>query len=140
METEPKLIDQYVRTGKARLIYRHLLQLGSGSLALGEASECAGAQGQFWVARALIYREQNQLAPGDMKALQPLITELGLDSTKFQQCLEGHQFQKQVEDDYNASKREGITSRPVLTIGNRRFVGSLPLSTYQQALDAAGSS
>lgn len=138
METEPSIIDQYVRTGKARLIYRHLMQLGKGSQALAEASECAGAQGQFWEARALIYRDQKQLARADLNALQPLVKELGLDPEQFKQCFDSHQFAEQVDKDYKASQREGITSRPVLEIAGKRFIGSLPFSTYQRALDALG--
>lgn len=137
METEPQLIEQYIKTGKARLVYRHLLQLGDSSKALAEASECAGAQGKFWEMREQIYRRQAELyGATSFAAVQPLAAELGLDETQFQQCLDQHQFEQQVTADFAAAEREGIRSRPVLDINGTRIVGAQPLTRFQQVLDA----
>ncbi len=138
METEPQIIEQYIQTGKARLIYRHLLQLGAGSQVLAEASECAGAQGAFWEMRELIYKRQDQVygATG-FAAVEPLVMELGLDPGQFRQCMEQHQFQSHVLADYAAAQDEGVTSRPVMDINGTRIVGALPFARYQQAADAA---
>ena len=138
METEPALIEQYVKTGKARLVYRHLIQLGAGSLALGEASECAGAQGRFWEMRDLIYRRQDELyGATTTAALRPLVDEVGLDAEQFQSCFEQHQFRKQVEDDAAASESAGVRSRPVIDIAGTRIIGARPLAEYQRLLDRA---
>ena len=48
METEPKIIELYIAPGKVKLVYRHLLQLGDGSVRTAEASECAADQRAFW--------------------------------------------------------------------------------------------
>ncbi len=137
VETEAQLIEQYVTPGRARLIYRHLLQLGAGSLALAEASECAGAQGKFWEMRELIYRHQAHLArSAGPQAVQPLVTALDLDARRFTHCLEQHQFRQQVEADFAAAQRVGIVSRPVLDVNGMRIVGAQPLAQYQRVLDA----
>lgn len=138
METEPRLIEQYIRTGEARLVYRHLLQLGDGSRVLAEASECAGEQGKFWEMRELLYREQDRVfgATG-FASVQPLAAELGLDEAAMQQCMDSGQFRAQVEADYAAGQREGVTSRPVMDVNGRRLVGALPLQQFQQAIEAA---
>lgn len=137
METEPQLIEQYVKTGKARLVYRHLLQLGDASKVLAEASECAGAQGKFWEMREQIYRRQAELySASSFAAVQPLVAELGLDEAQLQQCMEQHQFEQQVTADFAAAEREGVRSRPVLDINDTRIVGAQPLSRFQQVLDA----
>ena len=138
METEGTLIQDYVRTGKARIVYRHLLQLGAGSLALAEASECAGAQGKFWEMRELIYRRQDDLDGGQsFEALRPLVDALGLDAGQFRQCFEGHQFEEQVRADHAAAQREGINSRPVFDIAGTRIVGAQPIERFRDVLDAA---
>ena len=137
METEPQLIEQYVKTGKARLIYRHLLQLGEPSKTLAEASECAGAQGKFWEMREQLYRRQAELySASSFAAVQPLVAELGLDEAQFGQCLEQHQFEQQVTADFAAAEREGIRSRPVLDINGTRIIGAQPLTQFQAVLDA----
>ncbi len=136
METEPQLIEQYVKTGKARLIYRHLLQLGAASKALAEASECAGAQGKFWEMREQIYQQQEQLyAATTFAAVQPLVAALGLDESRFQQCFEQRQFEQQVLADYAAAQQAGVRSRPVMDINGTRIVGAQPISQFQRVLD-----
>jgi protein-disulfide isomerase len=138
VETEPQIIDQYVRTGKARLIYRHLIQLGEATRVLSEASECAGAQGRFWEMRELIYRRQNELfAARSYESIAPLVQELELDETQFRSCLESGEFRQQVEADYAAAQGEGIASRPVMDINGTRVVGAQPFAAFQRVLDAA---
>ena len=138
METEGQLIEEYIKTGKARLVYRHLLQLGTGSLALAEASECAGGQGKFWEMRELIYRRQDEVyGATEFARIQPLAAALDLDEAQFKQCFEQHQFKQHVEDDYAAAQREGVRSRPVLDINGTRIIGAQPFTQYQKVLDAA---
>jgi protein-disulfide isomerase len=135
VETEPQLIEQYVKSGKARLVYRHLLQLGAASKALAEASECAGAQGKFWEMRDKIYRQQDELfSATSFAAVQPLVAELGLDEGQFQQCMEQHQFEQQVEADNAAAQQEGVRSRPVMDINGTRIIGAQPFGAFQQVL------
>jgi protein-disulfide isomerase len=138
LETEPQLIEQYIKTGRARLIYRHLFQLGDGSRALAEASECAGAQGKFWEMRELIYTEQAQLYRAtEYSVIAPLVRQLGLDEARFAQCFTSGEFRQQVAEDAAAAEREGVLSRPVLDVNSTRLIGALPLSRYVRAIDAA---
>lgn len=137
LETEPKLIETYLRGGQARLVYRHILQHGEPSVVLAEASECAGAQGQFWAMRELMYQRQNELYGARTYAsIAPLVEELGLDTPRFEQCLEQNEFEAQVAADYAAAQREGVNTRPVIDINGTRIVGAQPLTVYQQALAA----
>ncbi len=137
METEPQLIEQYVKPGKARLVYRHLLQLGPSTQALSEASECAGAQGKFWEAREWIYRNQDDLyGARTTDDLQPLIDALNLDRSRFAQCFDMGEFRKQVEDDYAAAQREGITARPGMDVNGTRIVGHQGFAAFERVLDA----
>ena len=139
METEPQIVEQYVRSGRARLVYRHLLQLGDGSARLAEASECAGEQGRFWEMRELIYRGQSDLfGATTFAAIQPLVAELGLDQARFQQCFDTRQYKQQVGDDYAAAQREGVRGRPVTDINGRHIVGAQTFAAFRQAIDAAG--
>src|ERR687885_2202106 len=101
MGTAPQRIARYIKTGRARLVYRHLLQLGDGSRVLTEASECAGAQGKFWPFRELIYWNQDQLGDGTyVGLLRPLEEAVGLDRAAFQRCMDTHRFQQQVDAHY----------------------------------------
>ncbi len=136
--TEPQIIEQYIRNGQAKLIYRHLLQLGDASRVLAEASECGGEQGRFWELRRLIYANQRTLyGASGYESVQPLVQQLGLDEGMFQQCLADGKYRAQVEADYAAAQSEGVFSRPVIDVNGKRIAGGQPFATFQAAIDAA---
>lgn len=139
METEPQLIEQYIATGKVKLIYRHLLQLGDGSVRTAEASECADDQGKFWQMRATLYAKQNLVYAADNldTTLTGFARELGLDTNTFDSCMQNHTHLQFVQDDYNAAKRAGVQYRPVFDINGTRITGAQPVTVFQQQIDAA---
>lgn len=140
METEPQIIAAYIATGKARLVYRHLLQLGDGSLRSAEASECAGAQGKFWELRQKLYAEQSRVFGQGAEQIDTYVAlakELGLDGAQFQGCLEQQQFKEQVERDFAAAQAEGVKSRPEFAVNGQRLIGAQPFAQFQQLLDEA---
>lgn len=140
METEPQIIADYIATGKVRLVYRHLLQLGEGSQVSAEASECAGAQGKFWEMHNKLYAEQNRLyseGSANTDTYVAIAEELGLDGGQLQQCMDEGQFREQVERDDAAAQAEGVIQRPVFDINGARLFGSQPYSQFQAAIDAA---
>lgn len=139
METEPQIIRDYIATGKAKLIYRHLLQLGDGSVRTAEASECAADQGQFWPMHDLLYARQSGVyASGDLDAtLVGYAGDLGLDTGAFASCMQAHKHLQFVQDDYQAATRAGVQFRPVFEINGTRITGSQPFTVFQKRIDAA---
>ena len=45
---QPILQQEYIDTGKANFLYKHLAFLGPESVYAAEAAECAADQGKFW--------------------------------------------------------------------------------------------
>jgi protein-disulfide isomerase len=136
VETEPKIIDAYVRTGKVRLVYRHLLQLGEGSLATGEGSECAAEQGKFWEMRDALYRGQSDVYADAQAAMASFTASLGMDAAQFSSCLNSGKQRQFVIDDDAASQGEGVRSRPEFRLNGERLVGALPFRDFQRRIDA----
>lgn len=132
LEVEPKLIEQFVRTGKARLIYRHLAQIGEQSLVAAEAMHCAAETGHFWQMRATIYERQNDLlSAGSVEGgLQFLAKELGIDETAFGSCLQEQRYRAVVQADIAASTAIGIRSRPAFDVNGTRLIGLQRLETF----------
>jgi protein-disulfide isomerase len=138
VETEPQIIKNYIATGKVKLVYRHLLQLGDGSLRTGEASECAADQGKFWPMREILYARQHSIYGGDLDAtLAGFAKDLGLDTTTFGNCMQTHKHQQFVQDDYRAAVAAGIQFRPAFDINGAKLTGALPFVTFQKQIDAA---
>jgi protein-disulfide isomerase len=144
VETEPRIIAEYITTGKARLIYRHLTQIGEGSVVTAEASECAADQGKFWPMRDALYSRQDEVyAASDLAAtLAGFAQALGLDITTFADCLQTRKHLEAVQADHRAATEAGVRSRPVFDIrpGDQRFVGAQPFGVFQRLLDAAAGS
>ena len=138
LETEPQLIETYVRTGKAKLVFRHMLDFNH-SLWASEAAECAGAQGQFWPMHHILYEKQGEwpAAADPGQTFSGYAQSLGLDTTAFDQCYSSHQFADQVQADDAAVKAAGVRVRPTFDINQRRVEGALPFAQFQQVIDAA---
>ncbi|WP_298817852.1 Rcas_1661 family thioredoxin-like (seleno)lipoprotein [Chloroflexus sp.] len=137
LDIEPRLIEEFVATGQARLVYRHLLQLGERSQILSEASECAADHGKFWELRRELYARYNQLYFNTRETVIDLAAGLGIPVDDFTTCLDSHTYQAQVEADYAAAMAEGIYARPVLRIGNETIIGAQRLEVYTQQIERA---
>lgn len=139
METEPQIIDSYIAAGSVKLIYRHLLQLGEGSVRTAEASECAADQGKFWPMHNMLYTRQREVYnTGDLDAtLAGFAKDLGLDTASFGECMQSNKQLAFVQEDFAAAKREGVQFRPVFDINGMRITGAQPFSVFKQQIEAA---
>jgi protein-disulfide isomerase len=139
VETEPKITQDYIAPGTVKLIYRHLLQIGDGSVRTAEASECAADQGQFWPMHDMLYKRQSEVyASSDLDAtLAGFANDLSLDGTAFGSCMATRKHLQFVQDDYKAALDAGVQFRPSFDIGGTRLTGSLPFATFQKQFAAA---
>ena len=136
LETEPVLIKEYVATGKAKIIYRHLLQLGERTERASEASECAAEQNMFWDMRYALYDRQNDIYNADLvdTLFGDMAQELGMNRATFDTCMQQNTHREEVRADDAASRKLGITGRPVFLIGETRLVGAQPFEAFEAVL------
>jgi protein-disulfide isomerase len=139
VETEPKIVQTYIAADEVKLVYRHLLQLGDGSVRTAEASECAADQGKFWPMHDTLYRRQSEVyGTTDLDAtLAGFAKDLGLDVAAFGDCMNTHKHLKAVQDDYQAAQAAGVQFRPVFDIAGTRLSGAQSFSSFQKQIDAA---
>ncbi|OAN46319.1 disulfide bond formation protein DsbA [Chloroflexus islandicus] len=137
LDVEPRLIEEFVVPGQAKIVYRHLLQLGERSELLAEASECAADHGKFWELRRELYARYNQLYFNTRETVIDLAAGLGIPRDAFTACLDAHTYRAQVQADYAAAMAEGVYARPVFRIGNETMVGSQRLEAFAQVIERA---
>ena len=136
LETEPKIREEFVKTGKVRYVFHHIVDLGSERLSM--AAECAGDQGKFWEMHHLLFERQGSLGGRNQDVtLIALVSELKLDGGQFEQCLQSNKYAKLVRDAHEAAKADGIRIRPTFQIGQRRVQGALPWPQFQALLAEA---
>lgn len=135
-----KIMDEYGKTGKVRLVYRHfpLDALHDKTRKEAEATECAadlGGNEKFWAYINHLYEitpSNNGLDPAE---LPKIATYVGLDKTAFESCLTSGKFASKVEANYQDGLSSGIEGTPYSVIINSKDGKKYPLSgafPYQQ--------
>jgi len=130
--------QQYVRTGKVRLVYRNMVVIGDESYWAGEAAHCAGDQGKFWEYHDKLFASQAGENKGAFSKsnLKRFAQELGLDTGAFNTCLDGDKYNKQVRDETAEGNRRGASRTPTFFINDQKIEGALPFESFKTAIDA----
>lgn len=89
INTLPKLKEQYIDTGKVKLIFRPF-PTGPAELSIAAAmlAHCAGTERYFAMTSALMETQRNWMSTQNpVPMLQKLASQAGIDEAKFKQCL-----------------------------------------------------
>lgn len=136
---EPGLIQDYVNTGKVKLVYKHLAFLGAESVYAAVAAECAADQGKFWQFHNYLFDHQageNQGAFNKDKLLT-FGTALNLDMPTFTTCVNGDQTISRVQADTEEAQKFGVTSTPTFFVNGKPLVGVASPDEFKQAIEQA---
>lgn len=139
-DTESKIIETYVKTGKVFLIYRSAGSfIGPESGAAAEASYCAGDQGKFWEYRDILYQNQTGENVGaySTRNLLKFAESLGLNQSLFSDCLNSHKYADRVAQDATDMLADGVRATPSFLINGTLVEGAQPWDVFQQAIEAA---
>ena len=63
-ETRPLIIENYVETGKANLVFIDMPFLGRDSTPASEATYCADDQGKYWEYHSMLFTYQEDEIDG----------------------------------------------------------------------------
>jgi protein-disulfide isomerase len=152
-ETLPQILSDY--GDKIRFVFMNA-PLASDAYAekAAEAGECANAQGTFWPYHDLLFQNQQALtdlvnanqAAGLAKVVESLkgyAAQLGLDTAKFNDCLDSGKMASAVLADQQveqtAIQDAGLTSfgLPAFFINGNYVAGDIPYDVFKQVIDAA---
>lgn len=139
-ETEGRLRDEYVKTGKLKMVYRDfpLDQAHPYARRAAEAAECARDEGKFWVYHDALFERQDKIPTLDFAVLAE---ELGLEKNLFASCLEAGKYVSEVEHDFQDGLAVGVQGTPanfIVAGGSARSLpGALPYETFKLFIDQA---
>jgi protein-disulfide isomerase len=136
--TLPQLEENYIKTGKVKLIYRDfpLDQIHKMAGKAAEASECADEQNKYWEYHNILFSKQNEWANYGIPKLKDYAIQLGLNATQFDQCLDSEKYFNEVANDAQSAESYGVTGTPTFFIGTQKFIGAQSYETFKQAIDA----
>lgn len=133
-EILPLIISEYVDSGKAKIAIRDFpLSFHTNSEKAAEASECAHEQGKFWEYHDKLFANQQKLGITDLKQYAK---DLGLDTAKFDQCLDSGKYANEVKKDFQDGQSYGVSGTPTILINGMPVIGAQPFSAFKQIIDA----
>lgn len=128
----------YANTGKVKLVYRDFpLSFHQEAQPAAEAAQCANEQGKFWEYHDKLFENQGQLSSTYYKQLA---SDLKLDTSKFNSCLESRKFKSEVEKDFSDGNRAGVSGTPTFFIGSDakgyiKIVGAQPFDSLKSVIE-----
>ena len=159
-DTEPQIIETYVKTGKVQFTYRSAgnwvsdsvnSQLGGNDTESQDsamAAYCAADQNKFWEMHDTLFT--NVLGEADgisfvKRRLQAIAKNIGLDMSAFNSCYSSAKYLDQINQDLKDARAGGIQGTPYFLIsymanGQTQIVpidGAQPFSIFQQEIDKA---
>jgi len=145
-QTLANLENEYIDTGKVKFVYKDfpLDNIHPNARSVHIASECADEQGKFWEYHDVLFEKQSQwqsLPSGDLKTtLTQYATDLGLQSSVFEACLDSPEIADEVNADFLQASQYGATGTPTFFIGNEKngfikLVGAQPFAAFQNVID-----
>jgi len=104
----PHILEQYVKAGKVRYVFRNFPQNHLHSLAQGaaEAAECAGERGDYLRIHLQLLKDQQARAK-----------DLGLDPVQLQECLDSGRSAARVKSDVEQASKLKVPGTPTFYFG-----------------------
>ncbi len=135
-ETEPQIIEKYVKTGAVRFVYRDfpLSSIHADAEPAARAARCAGEQGKFWQYHNRLFERQESLSPANFGVWAG---ELGLDAAAFSACLGSGKYAAEVAKDLADGQAAGVTGTPTFFVNGTMLVGALPFAEFETAIERA---
>ena len=142
--TRDTLIDNYVETGKAKLIFVDLPFLGRDSPMAAQASYCAEDQGQYWEYHTMLYTFQDghpDSGWADRDRLNSFAFSLDMNIDEFNDCMDSSKYKNRVKANYDEAVKNGAQSTPTFIIisedgKKEQFSGSQPYSVFAATIES----
>ncbi len=144
----PQIGKEYVETGKIKHVFMDFpLPMHSNAMKAAEAADCAGDQGKFWEMHDKLFANQQALG---QDGLLKNAEALGLDMTKFKECLNGGKHAEEIKKRMEEGQKAGVSGTPAFLLGfvesdgkvraTKKIVGAQPYASFKAAIDEMLSS
>ncbi len=131
-EVYPRLMEAFA--GQVRLVYRDfpLSSIHNNAAAAAQSADCANEQGAYWEYQDKLFSMERGLSS---EAYQGYAQDLGLDTSKFNECLQDEKYKDEVDADFEFAARLGVRSTPTFFINGIALVGAQPFEVFQQVIE-----
>jgi len=140
-ETLNKINEDFIQTGKVKIIFKDFPLNGPDSKLAAEASYCAHDQEKYWQYHDEIYKNWEGERTGwiTRDSLTKFAEITKLDINEFNKCLDEHKYQDKINSLYEYGKDIGINATPSFLIFNNENIikirGNQPLDVFLKTFD-----
>jgi protein-disulfide isomerase len=140
--TEHNLFENYIKTGKVKMIFKDFTIIGPDSINAAHGAHCADDQGMFWQYHDILYNnwtgENNGWASSDN--LLRFAQEVELDINQWSDCMIEERHSKIIVDSSKDARDLGITGTPAFFVigpDNKitKISGAQPYENFEQIFD-----
>jgi protein-disulfide isomerase len=142
--TEPKINETYIQTGKIVLVFKHLPNRGFDSMPAALAAQCTQDQGKFWQFHNLLYEKQGPIDSGwaNKENLKRFASQIsGLNMQKFESCFDSQKYKSFIENDIALAHSLGFTETPSFIVSKsdgsnpQKIEGPQPFPAFKAVID-----
>jgi protein-disulfide isomerase len=116
--TEHSLLENYIETGKVKMIFKDFTIIGPDSVKAANGAHCANDQGKFWQYHDILYNnwtgENNGWASSDN--LLRFAQELELDIEQWSDCMIESRHSQIISESSKDARDLGITGTPAFFV------------------------
>jgi len=130
----PKVIEEYVKTGKAKIVFKYARGHGTGQSAQ-IIGWCLNEQGLFWEFHDAAFANQGDISNFDK--MKQVALSLGADKNLLDSCLSSNKYNSKLNEDDNYSKSLGISGTPTFFVNGDKIEGAQSFSVFKEVIDNA---
>lgn len=135
------IIEDYIKTGKVKLVFKDFPLNGPDSILAAEAAYCADEQEKYWQYHDELYKNWGGERTGwvTRESLEKFATTVNLNLDEFNKCLDNHKYHNKVNALYEFGKDVGIDATPSFLVFNDQKIikirGNQPLEVFLKTID-----
>jgi protein-disulfide isomerase len=133
MEELPKLMKDYIDTGKVRLLFR---EFPHNDAAMGGfmLARCAPPEKYFPIVDVL-FKTQQTWVPKPLEGLKAIALQAGFTEETFTACLNNKDVAKQIFTERTRGEGFGVQGIPTFFINGERYSGAYNLDEMKKVID-----
>ena len=133
--------EDFIKTGKVKIIFKDFPLNGADSKLAAEASYCAQDQEKYWKYHDELYKNWGGERTGwiTRESLTKFAEIVEIDVEKFNKCLDDHKYENKIDLLYEFGKEIGINATPSFLVFNDQKMikirGNQPLEVFLKTFD-----
>lgn len=134
----PKVFEEYIDTGKVRFVFYNLPLESLHPLVKSAhlAALCANEQEMWREYHEKLFADKSWSETNDRESvLVSFAADLGLDESKFSECLSSKKYENQIDEEAVIAGKYGISGTPAFFVNRVFLSGAQDYKTFKSAID-----